>query len=762
MYNNSKASSYFLRFFLMTWLWLPLNRSLEAASVFDFKARIYNIDSKTKLPYRLFIPIQYNPTNLYPLVTFLHGAGERGNDNLNQLTGQTSPLVFVTKANQTNYPCFMLAPQCPSESDFEDRALRDAIVALIQSLEAEFTIDPDRLYLTGLSMGGYGTWSLITRHPDMFAAGIPMSGGGDYFKLSRITHLPIWNFHGDADGDVSVSNSDSVIAILRAAGGSPIYTRYRNGPHGIWPTAFNTPGLVNWVMAQRRGKPSALPPRIEAIRSATGIDKATLKPTLTLTGKVLGFSSAITRLSWTNALTLSGGAISPTTNWSVDNIELRGGAVNPVMVIAEYESLLDGYTGHVTVNQTFLVRAEIPISTDLIRSNQALQIVWSGGRAPYTLQCASSLNDPDWRTLQFSGATNASISFSTTNAFCRVTGISSIPRPTTSEDFSPRLFVYTNGDTIPYRLFKPVSLNTSDDRHYPLVVFLHSYAEAGTNNESQITGQTAPLVFVSEENRLKYPCFLVAPQLPQDEYWYDVRRRPELPALIQELQNHHAIDPDRIYVTGMASGGASVWDTISRNSNLYAAAIPMSSFGRNYPLTNLLRLPIWDFHAGNDGVFGVSDTDSLISKLRNAGGRPIFTRYSFGNFAIWNTAYQTPGLVEWLMAQKRGATSSVLPFLTITAPTDQSTYTTSEATITLSGTIDNEMGAPTEITWNNLNNRRTGSAHGTNEWIAASIPLVSDGTNVIVITAKASSRSKYLGGNTTFNQSITVYTVSPP
>src|SRR5688572_5797919 len=153
--------------------------SVGAATVSDFNARIYTNALLGKLPYRLFIPRGYESSTKYPLVLFLHGSGQSGTDNGAQFQ-VASPLVFVSTANQTNYPCFMVAPQCPTTRDWINPVMVEGVLELLTTLQTEFSLDPNRVYITGLSMGGYGTWALITRDPGRFAAAVPMSGGGDW------------------------------------------------------------------------------------------------------------------------------------------------------------------------------------------------------------------------------------------------------------------------------------------------------------------------------------------------------------------------------------------------------------------------------------------------------------------------------------------------------------------------------------------------------------------------------------------------------
>jgi poly(3-hydroxybutyrate) depolymerase len=230
------------------------------------EGRAFDAGGGFMLPYRLGKPPAYNPANKYPLVIFLHGSGESGTDNKLQVSkniGTNTPgSVFTTAANQAKFPTFFIAPQTPNTTIGwkAGSTSLNAVFKLITALEAEFSIDPSRLYLTGLSMGGMGTFSAIQTNPDLFAAAIPMSGRGDPTMAPKIAKIPLWDFHGALDPSVNVSGSRDMIAALRAAGGMPRYTEYPNGMHDIWFMAYNTPDLLPWMNAQRLG---ALDPLVD-------------------------------------------------------------------------------------------------------------------------------------------------------------------------------------------------------------------------------------------------------------------------------------------------------------------------------------------------------------------------------------------------------------------------------------------------------------------------------------------------------------------
>lgn len=201
----------------------------------------------------------------YPLVLFLHGAGERGNDNLKQL--KYLPTWLADPALRQRHPCFVLAPQCRMDERWVDVSWADAtstpqpttptidLAAATKALEETLVreaIDPARIYLTGLSMGGYGTWDLAARMPDRFAAILPVCGGGDDRVAGRIAALPIWCFHGDADKAVPVDRSRTMIAAVKAAGGRPIYSELPGVGHDSWTPAYRDGFVLDWLFSQRK------------------------------------------------------------------------------------------------------------------------------------------------------------------------------------------------------------------------------------------------------------------------------------------------------------------------------------------------------------------------------------------------------------------------------------------------------------------------------------------------------------------------------
>ncbi|MFC1789949.1 right-handed parallel beta-helix repeat-containing protein [Patescibacteria group bacterium] len=228
-----------------------------------------------KMPYRLFVPKNYNSLTKYPLVLFLHGAGGRGNDNVSHLYDVDIGLVkLISSSNQAANPSFIIAPQCPNDEQWVDTpwgngsydqdniSVSDEMLMVKDILDltiSQYNIDTSRLYLTGLSMGGYGAWDMVTRFSNFFAAVVPICGAGSPNHANLIKDLPIWAFHGSSDGVVPVSGSREMIASIEALGGNPKYTEYPGTYHNSWNKAYIEPELLPWIYAQTKGSQPQLP-----------------------------------------------------------------------------------------------------------------------------------------------------------------------------------------------------------------------------------------------------------------------------------------------------------------------------------------------------------------------------------------------------------------------------------------------------------------------------------------------------------------------
>lgn len=255
-----------------------------------FQTNSHTLDSTT-IPYRMFVP-ENNDGDKLPLVVALHGSGERGNDNQKQIEFHRLATVWVDSVNQKEHPCFVIAPQCPENNrwvdedwDLEKYDFRNTPISneletvsnLIDSLISQYPIDKNRIYVTGLSMGGIGSWYLLMNYPNRFAAAIIMSGSADPQMACEIKDIPVWDFHGDIDAAVPVEGSRNMIKAISNCGkdvllisdpnnkafwesdlevkrildSEHIYTEYKDKGHVIWKESYDNWLVREWLFSKR-------------------------------------------------------------------------------------------------------------------------------------------------------------------------------------------------------------------------------------------------------------------------------------------------------------------------------------------------------------------------------------------------------------------------------------------------------------------------------------------------------------------------------
>lgn len=229
-------------------------RTQELAELFE--ARIFINSKGDTLRYRLLKPLNYDTAVRYPLVVSLPYGGQPGTDTIRQIEGAAAALLLSSNDNRKKYPAFLLVPNCPAGSGWggiPNYPSADVLVyETIESLDKQFNIDPRRRYVTGISRGGYGAWNFVCTRPDLFAAAIPICGGGNPQLAFRAAHVAIWAFHGEKDRNVPVSGSRDMINAIRKAGGNPRYTEFANEGHNIGYQVETTAGLWDWLFAQQK------------------------------------------------------------------------------------------------------------------------------------------------------------------------------------------------------------------------------------------------------------------------------------------------------------------------------------------------------------------------------------------------------------------------------------------------------------------------------------------------------------------------------
>jgi predicted peptidase len=224
-----------------------------------------------------------------------------------------------------------------------------------------------------------------------------------------------------------------------------------------------------------------------------------------------------------------------------------------------------------------------------------------------------------------------------------------------AEPFEARTFVSTNGDTLLYRLQKPMEYDST--KKYPLVVCLHHGGAHGNDNIRQIEGSDAAQVLTSYENKREHPAFIFAPQCPKGAGWGGIPELPSIESLVFEamasLEKEFAIDPKKRYVIGVSGGGYGSWHFITKRPDLFAAAIPICGGADATLAPNIVRIPVWAFHGAKDHLVPVRFSREMIDAIKNAGGDPKYTEFPEARHNIWPLVNETPGWVDWLFSQEK-------------------------------------------------------------------------------------------------------------
>lgn len=245
-----------------SWLW-----AREGGDAYE--SRLFTTSKGTDLPYRILFPENFDPDQKYPLILFLHGAGERGADNELQLTHGAA--LFLDESNRREYPAIVVFPQCPDGQWWVDVALIGGIrygqlmpgtnfaaaasmlmvMELMEELLKQTYVDRHRVYALGLSMGAFGVYDLLQRRPQWFAAAVAICGGGDIQVVpAYASHTALWIFHGVQDPVIPVESSRMLKYALMRAGAYPRYTEYSGVYHNSWDPAFAEPDLLPWLFGQ--------------------------------------------------------------------------------------------------------------------------------------------------------------------------------------------------------------------------------------------------------------------------------------------------------------------------------------------------------------------------------------------------------------------------------------------------------------------------------------------------------------------------------
>lgn len=237
-------------------------------TTFDVMTKeIFTDKNNFTLPYRLYVPENYTPDKKYDFLLFLHGAGERGDDNELQIKYNVGIIERII--NDDTRDCIIAAPQCPNEMQWVDTPWADgsytladvppsrpiqAVDELLTELTQKYNIDQNRMYVSGISMGGFGSWNMLMRRPEVFAAAVIVCGGADPICAEVIKHIPVRTFHSDNDPSVPVSGTREMVAALKNVNADVEYIEYQSDNHDCWTDAFNEPWLIDWLFSQSKNK----------------------------------------------------------------------------------------------------------------------------------------------------------------------------------------------------------------------------------------------------------------------------------------------------------------------------------------------------------------------------------------------------------------------------------------------------------------------------------------------------------------------------
>jgi predicted peptidase len=223
----------------------------EALPVSTIDSPVYEYKKNNDLPYRILFPKNYDADKNYPLLLFLHGIGERGSDNEKQLTWGAS--LFQIDSIRDKYPAIVVFPQCQTSHYWFDNWGTQNLKALTDRLVSDYAVDEEKIYIGGLSMGAYGTYAMVAKFPELFAAAVAISGDGDENKASSMAKIKWRIFAGKKDQVVSSAKSEKMVKALKNSGASVLFTLYPQADHvGSWVNAFAEPDFCSWLFSVSR------------------------------------------------------------------------------------------------------------------------------------------------------------------------------------------------------------------------------------------------------------------------------------------------------------------------------------------------------------------------------------------------------------------------------------------------------------------------------------------------------------------------------
>jgi predicted peptidase len=760
-------------FYLVLTLWAALgvpsvalaqNSRIEQGEIFS-DALTNNLlgDSGTR-PFSVYLPPSYDSTQKrYPVVYALHGYGGSRSDMVATLqptldsmtaTGTIGEMivVFVDGSNRLWGSQYLSSPVI---GDYETYVTKD-LVACIDAHYRTLAARNSR-GITGVSMGGFGSMRLALKFPEIFSVAVPNAGyynilGDDAqyaFQLLAQEHpTNLVQFDQLA---FPLNWAQSLLAGLLPDLQRPeLYTDY--------PYDLINGQLVAVDTAQQRLRDGDVshgdlvrylnqPVRLNAIKIVCGTN-----------------DSLITQArDFTNALTVAG------VNFAYE--EHSGGHMYVPELSLPFLSTNLGAEVYFPPAPPWIIPSAALQHQAADLGRRASFTVTASGAAPLAYQ---------WRLEghELGGQTNRTLTFGAVQAADEgdyTVVVTNLAGTVTSDPVRlwvvppPSKFIkanFTNSlGRLPYFYLLPTNYDAT--RSYALeFVFPGGNDETTVANESLNFAATKTLASYRQQERDPVIQLWLAKRAGDGSPWTDAYLRQASALLDQFIPRFH-VNTNRIYVAGVSEGVHAVWDLIAMKPEFFAGAFLGAGWQGAGPAACVTDVPVWAWCAQDDAAGQLSNTQTAVRALRLAGGNVRYTEYVTGrytdNSGSWDThtggalmGLATPAIIDWLLAQRRGAPSTAQPLLTITNPATQAVWLTGATNLSLAGSALALDEIVTRVAWTNTANHATGGATGSNAWSVTNLPLTANRTNVVIVTATTTSWAPACGGNTTFNATLTV------
>lgn len=393
----------------------------------EYLKRNFTNTAGVRIPYVIHVPANYDPARRYPLVCFLHGSGWDESALPAGFEDWPNVVAVTSYRQQATDPVIMVWPTLRlTDSDWSPAVLRQ-VLDLLDALAVEYSLDPQRFYVGGYSLGVAGVWNLLGLRPDFFAGALVWAGGAGNAPARTIKDVPLWAFLA-RDDEFGVGSMQNLIAALREAGGHPLYSEFNSGGHqGPMRVASCSPVVLNWLFAQRRGQPPASPFAVEIVGADGPLPLVTGTPVIDLTGTASATLGAITNVTWAIRANQTKGTATTTrqagkTFWVVHNVPLAADKTNVIVVTATLDTTwAPAFGGNTTFSDTVSVFSA-PVRLSLARQGPEVILDWTGGVPPFSVQSTPTLGAPTWAEVLTDATPPVTVPVPEGSRFFRVTG----------------------------------------------------------------------------------------------------------------------------------------------------------------------------------------------------------------------------------------------------------------------------------------------------------------------------------------------------